>query len=118
MILNITPDHLNRYENKFENYINSKLRIYKNQDQSDYMILNRDSNSLYVSLTEKRKSRSFFFSLYEEQQNGCFLSGKDIIYKEKGIEKFRCTTDDISLKGEHNYANAMAVIIAANLSES
>lgn len=115
MILNITPDHLNRYENKFENYINSKLRIYKNQDQSDYMILNRDSNSLYVSLTEKRQSRSFFFSLYEEQQNGCFLSGKDLIYKEHGIEKFRCTTDDISLKGEHNYANAMAVINTANI---
>ena len=34
MILNITPDHLNRYENKFENYINSKLRIYKNQNES------------------------------------------------------------------------------------
>lgn len=114
MILNITPDHLNRYGNKFENYINSKLRIYMNQDQNDYLILNRDSNSLHVSLTD-RKSKSFFFSLSEDQQNGCTLSGKDIIYKENGTEKFRCTTDDISLKGEHNYANAMAVIITANL---
>ena len=65
MILNITPDHLNRYKNKLENYINSKLRIYKNQDKDDYLILNMDNEATLNSVTEP-KSRVFYFSLKEK----------------------------------------------------
>jgi UDP-N-acetylmuramoylalanine--D-glutamate ligase len=114
MILNITPDHLNRYQNKYENYISSKLGIYKNQDENDYLILNADSKSLIDSLTP-HKSKDIYFSLASEQENGCRVSGNNIYYKENGLLKFECTLDDINLKGEHNYANAMAVIAAAKL---
>ena len=114
MILNITPDHLNRYENKFENYINSKLRIYKNQDASDYLILNKDSKPLIDSLTS-HKSKSIYFSTKNQQLNGSYLYNSDIIYNENGELKFSCSVNDINLKGEHNYANAMAVINAAKI---
>lgn len=114
MILNITPDHLNRYDNKIENYISSKLTIYRNQDKNEITILNRDSALLYDNLTPGN-SRSMFFSLSEKQDNGCTLEGNNIVYRNNGVEQFTCTTDDISLKGEHNYANAMAVIIAAKI---
>ncbi|MFO7447477.1 MAG: UDP-N-acetylmuramoyl-L-alanine--D-glutamate ligase [Ignavibacteriaceae bacterium] len=114
VILNITPDHLNRYENKFENYIASKLTIYKNQDENDYLILNADSKPLIDSLTE-HKGRTYYFSTRGIQITGCYLSGNDIIYNEEGEMKFTCKTDDINLKGEHNYSNAMAVITAAKI---
>lgn len=114
MILNITPDHLNRYDNKYENYIASKLGIYKNQDESDYMILNADSKSLMDSITLHR-SKDVFFSLNSEPENGCWMNGSNIYYKENGQVKFECTLNDINLKGEHNYANAMAVIAVAKL---
>jgi UDP-N-acetylmuramoylalanine--D-glutamate ligase len=114
MILNITPDHLNRYENKFENYIYSKLSIYKNQRKEDYLILNKDDETISKSLT-KPKSRILYFSLKEEVNSGCYLEKGKIFYKEEGKELFKCTVDDISLKGEHNYANAMSVIIAAKV---
>ena len=115
MILNITPDHLNRYGNKYENYIASKVNIYKNQDNNDYLILNKDSDTLISSLTGP-KSKIYYFSLKEEVENGCFCKDKKIYFMEGGKEFFRCTLKDINLKGEHNYANAMAVIIAAKIS--
>ena len=114
MILNITPDHLNRYKNKFENYINSKLRIYENQDKEDYLILNMDNEATLNSVTEP-KSRVFQFSLKEKVGNGCYLSGDNIYYKENGKELFKCPLKNINLKGEHNYANAMSVVIAAKI---
>src|ERR1035437_451302 len=114
MILNITPDHLNRYENKLENYINSKLSIYKNQDKEDYLILNKDNAATLNSIIEP-KSRIFYFSLKEGVDNGCYCSMDNIYYKEDGRELFKCSLGNINLKGEHNYANAMAVIIAAKI---
>ena len=114
MILNITPDHLNRYENKLENYINSKLSIYKNQDKEDYLILNKDNAATLNSIIEP-KSRIFYFSLKVGVDNGCYCSMDNIYYKEDGRELFKCSLGNINLKGEHNYANAMAVIIAAKI---
>jgi UDP-N-acetylmuramoylalanine--D-glutamate ligase len=114
MILNITPDHLNRYQNKLENYINSKLRIYKNQDEHEFLILNKDDKTILNS-DIKPESKIYYFSLNEEIENGCYLKNNNIIYRENGKELFKCSINDINLKGEHNYANAMAVIIAAKI---
>ena len=65
VVLNITPDHLNRYEYKFENYISSKLRIYKNQDKGDFVIFNHDDKTL-MDFTSKlsEDSRSFKVRLF------------------------------------------------------
>jgi UDP-N-acetylmuramoylalanine--D-glutamate ligase len=114
LIHNITPDHLNRYENSIQKYSESKQRIYVNQDENDFLIVNKDSQPVLKYLTE-HKSKSFFFSLNEEQDNGCYYSNDEVIFRINGNETFRCTRDDIKIRGEHNLANAMAVICAAKV---
>ena len=113
-ILNITPDHLNRYENNYQNYIKSKMKIFENQDGKDYLIINRDNDVLINSLT-KHSSADFYFSLTSKSNNGCFLLGEEIVFVKNDKEEFRCSISDINLRGEHNYANAMAVINAAKI---
>ncbi len=112
MILNITPDHLNRYENKFENYISSKLRVFKNQTAGDFLILNADDQVLIGALPE-HKSTDLFFSINKKQLNGCYIEGSKVIFSRDGNSKFQCAISDVNLKGEHNLANAMASIIVA-----
>jgi UDP-N-acetylmuramoylalanine--D-glutamate ligase len=114
LILNITPDHLNRYENSLQKYSESKQRIYENQDEEDFLILNKDSQPVMNYLAE-HKSKSFFFSLNEEQNDGCFFSDGEVIFRINGKETFRCSRNDINIRGEHNLANAMAVICAAKV---
>ncbi len=113
-VLNITPDHLNRYGNKFENYIASKMRIFKNQNENDFLILNKDDKTLNGSLSS-HKSKDIFFSLREVVDNGCSVRDGKIIFNLNGREQFSCGTGDLSLKGEHNIANSMAVIAAAKI---
>lgn len=114
MILNITPDHLNRYENKVENYASSKQRIYKNQEESDYLILNKDNGEVLKYLND-HKSQSFYFSLNDEVDNGCFKKEDKIYFRLNSKEEFSCNVSDVKIKGEHNLANAMAVICAAKI---
>jgi UDP-N-acetylmuramoylalanine--D-glutamate ligase len=90
MILNITPDHLNRYENSLDRYAESKQKIYKNQDRGDFLILNKDSQAVIKYLSEP-KSKSLHFSISDEQNNGCFYSGGEVIFKLNGKENFRCS---------------------------
>ena len=112
MILNITPDHLNRYENSIKKYAVSKQRIYKNQDENDFLIVNKDSKSVMKYLSEYN-SKSFFFSLNEEQNDGCFYSDGEVIFRLNGKENFRCSRNDINIRGEHNLSNAMSVVCGA-----
>jgi UDP-N-acetylmuramoylalanine--D-glutamate ligase len=61
------------------------------------------------------KSKSLYFSITDEQNNGCFYSGGEVIFKLNGKENFRCSRNDIKIRGEHNLANAMSVICAAKV---
>lgn len=114
MILNITPDHLNRYENSIEKYAKSKMAIFKNQKPDDFLILNKDSDLLNQYFTGA-KSKLFYFSTKEKVSNGCYLDDQTIKYLREGKEEFSCAVSDILIKGEHNIQNAMAVIIAAKI---
>ena len=114
MILNITTDHLNRYENSLDKYAKSKQRIYENQDEKDFLILNKDSQAVMKYLSE-HKSKSFFFSLNEEQNDGCFYSDGEVVFRLNGKESFHCSRNDINIRGEHNLANAMSVICSAKV---
>jgi UDP-N-acetylmuramoylalanine--D-glutamate ligase len=114
VILNITPDHLNRYDDDLQKYVQSKLRIFENQDESDYLILNRDNDLLNKSIL-KYKSKGFYFSLSSASPDGCYISNGNIVFMSNNKEEFRCTLSDINLRGEHNYSNAMAVINAAKI---
>lgn len=114
MILNITPDHLNRYENSVEKYALSKQRIYMNQTENEFLILNRDSELLNQHLLEHR-SKTFWFSTKENINDGCWLDANRVKFSRNGKEEFSCKISDIFIRGEHNIQNAMAVITAAKI---
>lgn len=114
MILNITPDHLNRYENSVEKYALSKLRIFENQNQNDFLILSKDSE-LLNQYFKKAKSNIFFFSTSKKVSNGCYLENDEVRFVRNDVVEFSCKVSDIFIKGEHNIQNAMAVIITAKI---
>lgn len=113
-ILNITPDHLDRYEHDYGKYIQSKLNIARNLDGSDFIILNADNKDTPANIGNDKVNK-FYFSLSAKQKNGAYLQNGKIYFVKNGVEEEICSTSDISLKGEHNYANCMAVIIIARL---
>ena len=114
MILNITPDHLNRYENSVEKYALSKLKIYENQDANDYLIISKDSE-LLNQYFKTPKSKILFFSTSKKVSNGCYSENDEVKFVKNDVVEFSCKVSDIFIKGEHNIQNAMAVIIAAKI---
>jgi UDP-N-acetylmuramoylalanine--D-glutamate ligase len=120
VLTNITPDHLDRYEYRFENYLNSKLRLFKNMASNNCMIVNADDiNSVQGIATIKSRATKHWFSLKEKPSAGGYLEGSnlDIIVKE---QKLSIPLSALSILGEHNLMNALCAIIAvtlANVSE-
>ncbi len=120
VILNITPDHLERYENDFSKYISSKFRITLNQKENDLFIYNLDD----INITQNIKDGSFIkksFSIYDQNSASIFLSGESIFIKnyqrnlQVSLQKPLKVIDtrDLQLVGVHNYYNTMAGILVA-----
>jgi len=112
MILNITPDHLNRYKNEMRNYVYSKYRVFENQDVNDVLIINADDN-IFLNYPFSTASRIKSFSLSKLQGDGITIENNEFVYKDNDQIKFKCNVSELLLKGDHNKANAMAAIIAA-----
>jgi len=115
IITNITPDHLDRYEYKFENYINSKFRITENQTKSDFLIYDYDDKEISKWIkTNKVEATLLPFSLTTELEQGVFLRDNNIIVNYK-TENNIMNISTLALKGKHNTKNAMAAAMAASL---
>ncbi len=115
MITNITPDHLDRYEYKFENYIASKFRIAMNQDENDYLIYDADDQVILDWLKKHPvRSKLFPFSVKRKLDEGAWLENKKIKMKleHKTLEM---NEDILALEGQHNVKNTMAASMAAML---
>ncbi len=115
IITNISPDHLDRYEYKYENYIASKFRITMNQTEDDYLIYDADDIAISEWLTKnKTRAQLIPFSLTKTYKNGAFIKNEtmDIIINN---EEFEMKIGDISLEGKHNTKNAMAATSVAQL---
>jgi UDP-N-acetylmuramoylalanine--D-glutamate ligase len=115
IITNISPDHLDRYEYKYENYINSKFRITMNQTESDYLIYDADD----VAITEwlksnKTKAKLIPFSLSKVFNEGASIKDNKMEIKINQ-EEFTMDTEYIALEGKHNMKNAMAASSVAKL---
>lgn len=116
VITNITPDHLDRYDHKFENYICSKFRILNNMDQDGLFIYGADSDVVRekvegMSVIPVKAAFTYGESGEKDPDNGAFMEGNTIVARRGGRE-FRIDKDRISLKGRHNVYNAMAAILA------
>ncbi|WP_162127208.1 UDP-N-acetylmuramoyl-L-alanine--D-glutamate ligase [Flavobacterium phycosphaerae] len=115
IITNISPDHLDRYEYKYENYIASKFRITMNQTESDYLIYDADDEAISAWLQQNKTNAKLIpFSLTQTFENGAFIKNEtmDIIINN---EEFEMKTGEVSLEGKHNLKNAMAATSVAQL---
>ncbi len=112
VILNITPDHLDRYENDFQKYARAKIAINKNQNDSDYLILNIDDELL--KSTDFNNGRKIGFSLTSNKADLFVRNEEFYFYKNNGDERI-CNTNVLQIKGEHNKYNALAVIAISKL---
>ncbi len=111
MILNITPDHLDRHHT-MENYINAKLKITKNQYEGDLCILNAE-DPILAARAEGLMPHVVWFSSKREIKNGLFVKDGFIVLDDMGTHTKICELDKLKIIGEHNWENAMASIACA-----
>ena len=112
LLLNITEDHLDRYEYKFENYINSKFKIILNATDYDYFIYNADDEVVTRKLHQTTLHTHLLpFSMNHEPNEGGYIKGNNMTLR---INEERATWSvyDFALKGKHNQYNTMASCIA------
>ena len=116
ILMNITPDHLDRYDYKFENYIDSKMKLVKNQGPEDAFIYNAD-DEVILNAMEKLEihSKKYPFSLEQKVEKGAYIENETVIINLK--QKITMSLHKIALQGKHNTYNTMASGIAANLVE-
>ena len=115
VITNITPDHLDRYDYKFENYIASKFRIAMNQTKDDFLIYDAD-DEVILEWLEKHpvQSKLLPFSLTKTFENGAYLDNENIKITIDN-NHIIMPTKSIALEGNHNVKNAMAASTVAHL---
>ncbi|TDH23103.1 UDP-N-acetylmuramoyl-L-alanine--D-glutamate ligase [Segetibacter sp. 3557_3] len=113
VLLNITEDHLDRYDYKFENYINSKFRIIQNQGPGDYFIYNLDDEVIMEQIQYRKIiSTQLPFSMKQEVKKGGYIKADQMMLRIKE-ERVSMSIYDFALKGKHNQHNTMAAGIAA-----
>lgn len=110
-ILNITEDHLDRYGN-MENYIAAKAKIFKNQTEENFCVLNYD-NEYVRTLHPNVKARVLWFSVESEVQDGAFVRNGMLVFKLDGKETEILPVDEIRIPGRHNLENALAATALA-----
>ena len=113
IITNIIEDHLDRYENDFSKYVDAKMKIIKNQDESDYLIYNSDDKALMEVLKNKKLPvNKISIGIENNHQNRVFIDNNIFSNKKKTI---MINTEEFALKGRHNLLNAMAAITVSDL---
>jgi UDP-N-acetylmuramoylalanine--D-glutamate ligase len=112
VLLNLTPDHLDRHES-FEQYAAAKMRMFENQLERDFAILNADD----PEVTRRMPSRPhiYWFSRKKRVAQGSFVMDGQIVFRIEGSENPLLRVEDIPLKGEHNVENVLAACTAASL---
>ncbi len=118
VILNITPDHLDRYDYQMDNYIKAKFNISIAQTNEDVLILNFDDQNLTNNLKYITTNPKIQYISMQEQpsKSGAFISENEIVLSQNG-ERITISNDNVSLNGKHNQYNSMAACISARVAE-
>ncbi|SKB89536.1 UDP-N-acetylmuramoyl-L-alanine--D-glutamate ligase [Daejeonella lutea] len=120
VLLNITPDHLDRYDYKMSNYADSKFRIIQNQTEKDVFIYCTDDAEIQSGI-EKRgiSSKVYPFTIEKVLSEGAWLDGKQITINtnHKNQEPLIMSITELALQGKHNIYNSMASGIVAKVLE-
>ncbi|HEU4870797.1 MAG TPA: UDP-N-acetylmuramoyl-L-alanine--D-glutamate ligase [Pyrinomonadaceae bacterium] len=106
IVLNVTPNHMDRYET-FNDYAAAKHRIFMNQTPDDTAVLNADDPTV-SSWASGLRAKVMQFSVRKEVENGVFLRGRELIYREQVL----LNVDEMKLRGLHNVENVAAALAA------
>jgi UDP-N-acetylmuramoylalanine--D-glutamate ligase len=119
VLLNITPDHLDRYDYKLENYAESKFRIIQNQTEADAFIYCIDDEVTMKTLASKNiKAKQYPFSIKKELEIGAYLKNNDqLIININNTNPLFMTIQELALQGKHNIYNSMAAGVTGKLVE-
>jgi UDP-N-acetylmuramoylalanine--D-glutamate ligase len=113
ILLNITPDHLDRYDYQFQNYVDSKFRILQNMTPDDTFIFYQESPVISEELPIKKPvSRLLPISLIDTPKPGAYLND-GLLVVNNGYQSFEIALTDLPLKGKHNAINMLAATLAA-----
>ena len=115
ILLNITPDHLDRYEYNFQNYVDSKFRITQNQTAEDAFIFWENDPVIKAELAKRNiQSAMYPFAIERTEKTKAFIENDDLIIKTiKSL--FTMPTTELALQGMHNTYNSMAAGLAASI---
>jgi UDP-N-acetylmuramoylalanine--D-glutamate ligase len=114
MLLNITPDHLDRYGYQMDNYIYSKFRILRNMDENGVFIYCADDDIIRETLkTSEENTKHAPFSIKSPQSEGAYISNQELHFTIN--DPFTMSIFDLALQGKHNQYNSMAAGIAARV---
>lgn len=115
ILLNITPDHLDRYNYEFQNYVDSKFRIIQNQTEKDAFIFWNDDPVIQAEL-EKREivAQQFPFAMDKKPGMRAYIENLELVIHSLKDE-FRMPVEELALDGVHNTYNSMAAGLSANI---
>ncbi len=113
VLMNITPDHLDRYEHKMQNYVDAKFRILQNQQQEDAFVYWNDDPIIQNELPKYKHGKLYPFAERNNGKMAAYTDEEKIIFTEP--TPFNMELEELSLTGKHNLYNSMAAGISANV---
>ena len=113
VLMNITPDHLDRYGYKMQNYVDAKLRILQNQQQDDAFVFWNDDQIINEELGKYTHGKLYPFAEKKEQGLAAYTENEKLVFVEP--TPFNMELEELSLTGKHNLYNSMAAGISANV---
>ena len=115
ILLNITPDHLDRYDHQFQNYVDAKFRITRNQTSKDAFIYWSEDPVLNREIA-RIQPQATLYPFGSNEQNVAYTDGSHLVVASKpNVAPLRVPLDELSLKGKHNQLNSMAAGLAAQI---
>lgn len=115
VLLNITPDHLDRYNYSFQNYIDAKMRIVQNQTEQDIFIYWDDDPNIAKELTKRNIiSKKYPFSMKKNTHSKAFTENNELKINTEDTD-MSINLDILSIKGTHNVYNSMAAALSASV---
>ncbi len=116
ILLNITPDHLDRYDYNFQNYVDSKFRVSQNLTEDEYFVFCSD-DEITIKELEKivLKAEQLPFAYHKKENDVAWVANDEEMHIEFDDVDFSMSVEELSLKGRHNTYNSMAAGIAGNV---
>lgn len=116
ILLNITPDHLNRYDNDFQKYVDSKFRITRNMRKEDHIIFNENDEVVKTYVSQLNSPATLqAITLQKSEKSIAYLEEKNLMFKDQDSYK-RVPINNLPLIGKHNLVNIMAAVqVARNI---